>query len=42
MDGGRRSMLAKHPSDVMLTAPDMAAVKEFYGYGLIRRDVHHR
>jgi len=24
-------MLAKHPIDVMLTAPDLAAVKEFYG-----------
>lgn len=24
-------MLARHPIDVMLTAPDLAAVKEFYG-----------
>ena len=24
-------MLATHPIDVMLTAPDLAAVKEFYG-----------
>jgi catechol-2,3-dioxygenase len=31
-------MLAKHPIDVMLTAPDLAAVKEFYG-GRVGLDV---